>query len=109
MKLLLDQNLSHKLIDRLSDIFPDSSHVKTHNLSNVDDLTVREFAALNDFTIVTQDSDFYNLALIHGIPPKVIWIRSGNSSTKHIEELMRSNAVSIQHFQSAQKLCLELF
>jgi len=109
MKLLFDQNLSYKLIDRLSDIFPGSSHVKTHNLSNELDIIVWDFAAKKDCTIVTQDSDFYNLALIHGTPPKVIWIRSGNSSTKHIEELIRSNVVAIRHFQTTQKLCLELF
>ncbi|HEU5289241.1 MAG TPA: DUF5615 family PIN-like protein [Cyclobacteriaceae bacterium] len=109
MKLLFDQNLSYKLIDRLSDIFPGSTHVKIHNLSNEQDIIVWDFAAKKDYVIVTQDSDFYNLALIRGTPPKVIWIRSGNSSTKHIEELIRSNAIAIQRFQTTQELCLELF
>jgi predicted nuclease of predicted toxin-antitoxin system len=109
MKLLFDQNLSYKLVSRLSDIFPESSHIKIHNLSKEEDVKIREFAKENDLTIVTQDSDFYELALLYGIPPKIIWIRSGNSSTNFIEMIIRSNATSILHFKSDDKVCLELF
>lgn len=109
MKLLFDQNLSHKLVDRLADIFPDSSHVKICNLSTEDDFVVWKFALENNFTIITQDSDFYDLALLHGTLPKIVWIRSGNSSTDNVEELIRTNALSIQHLDSSQKICLELF
>jgi len=109
MRLLFDQNLSHRLLDRLSDIFPESSHVKAHDLSKEDDYVVWKFARENDFTIVTQDSDFYDLALVHGTPPKIIWVRSGNSTTKSVEDLLRINALAIQHLNSSQKVCLELF
>ena len=109
MRLLFDQNLSHKLVIRLADIFPDSSHAKVLGLSNEVDFVVWKFALENRFTIVTQDSDFYDLALLHGTPPKIVWIRSGNSSTDSVEELIRSNALAIQHLNSSQKLCLELF
>jgi predicted nuclease of predicted toxin-antitoxin system len=109
MKLLFDQNLSDKLMVRLSDIFPGSSHVKIHYLSKEDDLVIWRFALKNDFTIVTQDSDFYDLALLHGTPPKIVWIRSGNSATNHIEEIIRSNTMAILHLKSDNKICLELF
>ena len=109
MRLLFDQNLSHKLVIRLSDIFPDSNHAKILGLSNETDFVVWRFALEKSFTIVTQDSDFYDLALLHGTPPEIVWIRSGNSSTDFVEELIRSNALAIQHLSSSQKLCLELF
>ena len=109
MKLLFDQNLSFKLVSRLSDIFPQSSHIKFNNLDTKDDWMVRAFALENDFTIVTQDSDFYDLALLHGAPPKIVWIRSGNSSTIFMEEIIRSNAMAILHLNSDTKICLELF
>jgi predicted nuclease of predicted toxin-antitoxin system len=64
MKLLFDQNLSCKLINKLSDIFPDSSHVTFHDLSFENDLVIRNFALHHDFTIVTQDLDFYDLAML---------------------------------------------
>lgn len=94
MRLLFDQNLSHKLVDRLADIFPNSSHVKVFNLSSKDDHEVRKFAMENGYSIETQDSDFYELALIHGAPPKIVWIRSGNSSTTYIEDLLRAQMQS---------------
>lgn len=110
MKLLLDQNLSRKLTSHLEDIFPGSGHVFQFGLSKADDLEVRKFALENEFIIVTRDSDFYDLALMFGIPPKVVWIRSGNSSTKFIEELLRYNFTQIEEFiNHKDKICLELF
>ncbi|MEQ6120383.1 DUF5615 family PIN-like protein [Reichenbachiella sp. MALMAid0571] len=109
MKFLFDQNLSHKLVERLEEFYPNSSHVSYHELSKSDDFEVREFAKNKGFTIVTQDSDFYDIAIIRGIPPKVIWIKSGNSATSHIEYLLLKNKVTIQKFEKDNKsICLEL-
>ena len=58
MKLLFDQNLSRNLGSRLSDLFPDSSHIQFHQLAEADDNEIWEFAKANDFCIVTQDADF---------------------------------------------------
>ena len=45
MKLLFDQNLSPKLVHRLADLFPDSSHVQLVGLDRAgDDLDQRRFA-----------------------------------------------------------------
>jgi predicted nuclease of predicted toxin-antitoxin system len=32
-------------------------------------------------SIVTQDSDFNDLNILNGFPPKIIWIRTGNLKT----------------------------
>ncbi len=110
MKLLFDQNISHKLIEKLRDIYPDSTHVGFHDLSKSDDYRVREFAISNEYLIVTQDSDFYDIAIVKGIPPKIIWIRSGNCSTDSLEQLIRINTINIGHFiQEKNTVCLELF
>jgi predicted nuclease of predicted toxin-antitoxin system len=72
MKLLFDNNLSHKLVQRLSDIFPGSSHVMREQLDESNDQEIWLFARKNGFTIVTKDSDFNELRLLQGFPPKVI-------------------------------------
>lgn len=109
MKLLLDQNLSHKLVERLSDIFPESKHIKDQKLDQANDMVVWHFPKEYGFSIVTQDSDFFEIAMMQGAPPKVIWLRSGNSSTPHIERLIRENALVITHFLAdGEKVCLEL-
>jgi predicted nuclease of predicted toxin-antitoxin system len=64
MKLLFDQNLSYKLCDRLADLFPNSNQVRLAGLETADDRAVWEFAKVNGFTIVTQDSDFADMAAL---------------------------------------------
>ncbi len=98
MKLLLDQNLSHHLIARLADAYPDAQHVRVVGLASATDDTVWRFAAANGFTIVSKDSDFHQRSLTLGPPPKVVWLRIGNASTKDIESLLRRRHAAIQGF-----------
>jgi predicted nuclease of predicted toxin-antitoxin system len=91
VKLLLDHNLSFKLVNRLNDLFPGSNHVYLLGLDKVDDLEIRRHALQNDFIIVTKDADFSDLCLSLGFPPKVIWIRRGNCKTLDIETLLRKH------------------
>src|SRR5207248_1452461 len=55
MKLLFDQNLSPKLVNRLADLFPDSSHVQSVGLDCAGDDQIWEHARLNGFAVVTKD------------------------------------------------------
>lgn len=98
MKLLLDQNLSPRLVSRLADLYPDSQHVSFLGLDQADDRAVWEYANQNDFMVVTRDSDFSELSVLRGFPPKVVWIRRGNCSTNQIEEILRSHNEEILQF-----------
>ena len=62
MKLLFDQNLSFKLCLRLKDIFPNSQQVRLLGMSDSDDRVIWLHSATNDFIVVTQDSDFADMA-----------------------------------------------
>jgi predicted nuclease of predicted toxin-antitoxin system len=81
MKLLFDQNISHRIVKGLPKMFQDSSSVKSERLINAPDVEVWKFAKQHNFTIVTQDADFNDLNLLRGFPPKIIWIRIGNLKT----------------------------
>ena len=70
MKLLLDENLSRRLIGQLADLFPGSVHVSSEELLQASDLAVWEYAKASGFSIVTADADFYELAVTLGAPPK---------------------------------------
>ncbi|MEA5567146.1 DUF5615 family PIN-like protein [Anabaena sp. UHCC 0399] len=110
MKLLFDQNLSRKLVTRIADIFPDSSHVQFHQLQEKTDTEIWEFARKNDFCIVTQDADFAERSRLYGSPPKVVWLRCGNTPTNQVEELIRSGVQAIQALLDNSNLyCLELY
>lgn len=64
MKLLFDQNISHRLVTRLKDIFPESRQIRDLDLENSTDKQIWEYAKEYDFTIVTFDGDFYDFSLV---------------------------------------------
>ena len=90
MKLLFDQNLSPRLKEGLRGLYPGSIHTRDVGLESADDLTVWAYAQEHNFMIASKDSDFRQLSSALGYPPKVIWIRCGNCSTKEIESILRS-------------------
>jgi predicted nuclease of predicted toxin-antitoxin system len=98
MKLLLDQNISFRIISRIQDIFPGSKQVRELGLENSKDSAIWIFAKENGYCIVTFDGDFYDLGLIKGSSPKVIWLRLGNTSTQNIEKVLRKNSELIKTF-----------
>jgi len=48
------------------------------NLDESTDLEVWKYARKNHMAIVTKDSDFNDLVIYRGVPPKIIWIKLGN-------------------------------
>jgi len=91
-----DHNLSPKLIQRLADLYPNSTHVYLLGLEAAKDRTVWEYAHSQDCIIVTKDADYSEMSLLYGFPPKIIWLRRGNCSTNEIEKLLRSNFEAIE-------------
>jgi predicted nuclease of predicted toxin-antitoxin system len=98
VKLLLDQNLSPRLVRTLEAAYPGSTHVRLVGLRDADDAVVWEFARDHDFIIVSKDSDFHQRSFLFGFPPKVIWIRLGNCPTTEIEKVFSERQASIQGF-----------
>ncbi|WP_414543559.1 DUF5615 family PIN-like protein [Nostoc sp. CCY0012] len=106
MKLLFDENLSPKLPNRLSDIFPHSLHVRDVGMKATIDPIVWDYAKDNDLMIVSKDVDIHDLSLVFGNPPKVIWLRLGNCSTSQVENLLRQNFDTIKLFYKDENLSL---
>ena len=98
MKLLFDENLSPKLPSRLSDLFPNSLHVRDIGMKATIDPIVRDYAKDNNLMLVSKDSDMHDLSLVFGSPPKVIWLRLGNCSTSQVENLLRRDFNTIKLF-----------
>src|SRR5688500_9223801 len=98
MKLLFDENLSHRLAEELHDLFPGSTHVRNVGLKASDDPDVWKYAVDHGFLIVSKDLDMHDRSLLFGFPPKVIWIRLGNCSTREVENLIRKEIELINRF-----------
>jgi predicted nuclease of predicted toxin-antitoxin system len=109
VKLLLDENLSPRLIEQLSDLYPGSVHVHQCGLGSTDDAAIWEYAKSNGFTIVSKDSDFEERSILSGSPPKVIWVRVRNCTSAEVESLLRAAFSSVKRFvQEDEETCLIL-
>ena len=103
MKLLLDENLSHRLVARLAEAFPRTASVHQVELrSQSDDTVIWPYAAEQGFAIVSKDEDFRRLSLLRGHPPKVIWLVVGNAGTNQVADLLLRNKNRIATFLDDQ-------
>tara|TARA_B100001093_G_C26662335_1_gene942414 strand:+ start:717 stop:1085 length:369 start_codon:yes stop_codon:yes gene_type:complete len=98
MRVLFDEHISFRLVRSLHDIFPEAKHVKYFNLENEDDERIWYFAKKEAFTIITKDDDFHQRSITFGAPPKVIWLKVGNTNRSELEQFIRSKSIEIRRF-----------
>lgn len=109
MKLLFDQNISFRIINKIALVYPNSEQVRRLQLENSSDLEIWTFAKNNNYTIITFDSDFFDLTNLYGHPPKIIWLKTGNTSTKEIAQLLINKVDLIKEFiENDEIACLEI-
>jgi predicted nuclease of predicted toxin-antitoxin system len=109
MRFLFDQNISHRILKILPDQFAGSTSVKQEGLINSLDIEIWEYAKKNNYVIVTQDSDFNDLNLLNGFPPKIIWIRTGNLKTQAILNILIDYYLEFEKFISDDNYgCFEI-
>ncbi|NJM93466.1 MAG: DUF5615 family PIN-like protein [Cytophagales bacterium] len=109
MNLLFDQNISPRILRLLPPEFSQCQQVRYVGLENASDLEIFTFAKENNFAIVTFDSDFVDLYALYGSPPKVVYLNTGNLTTKHITNLLVNNSIRIIHYlNSDEDTILEL-
>jgi predicted nuclease of predicted toxin-antitoxin system len=99
VKLLLDENLSDRILPQILDFYPASAHVKQLGLTQTDDALIWDFARENGYAIASKDADFHQRSLVFGHPPKFVYLRVGNCATSRISELLRSNLVRLTAFE----------
>ena len=97
-RLLLDENLSERLLPQLINVFPDSTHVRTLGRDGASDSSVWNIARDGGFLLVTRDEDFVGMSLLRGAPPKVVWLNIGNARNAFIAALLRERAADIERF-----------
>ena len=98
MKLLLDENLSHRLLAAIQSDFPDSVHVRDVGLQRAEDATIWAFAREHGYTIVSKDADFHQRSFVYGHPPKVVWLRVGNCTTEQVAATLRRHVDDLRAF-----------
>jgi predicted nuclease of predicted toxin-antitoxin system len=111
MKLLLDENLSRRLVPFLQNDYPDSTQVTLIELETASDLDIWKYAQENGFVIVTRDADFYELSLHCKVnAPRVVWLRISNTSKNEVLKLLLSNKNLIEEqLLNVGKLCVQIY
>jgi predicted nuclease of predicted toxin-antitoxin system len=100
VKLLLDHNLSFRVLRAIFDLYPNSMHVGNVGLAEAHDEDIWEYAKQNALIIVSKDSDFHHMSFVRGAPPKVIYLKLGNCSTNLIAQMLRVHYPAIEQFAS---------
>jgi predicted nuclease of predicted toxin-antitoxin system len=91
MKLLLDENLSRRLVPFLQHDYPGSNQVVLLGMESASDKEVWQKAKDDGYVILTRDADFQELSLVWGHPPKVIRLKTLNQSRAATLKLLIEN------------------
>jgi len=109
MKLLLDENLSRRLVPFLQHSYPGTSQVVLLNLEAASDRTIWQRAKDYGYVIVTRDADFEELSFVLGQPPKIIWLKIKNQSRATTLKILNDNHAVIEDALVKKNLaCVEL-
>lgn len=95
MKLLLDENLSRRLVPFLQHDFPGSTQVVLLGMESASDKEVWQRAKDEGYVVVTRDADFQELSLVWGAPPQVIRLRTPNQTRAAVLKLLLDNKAAI--------------
>jgi predicted nuclease of predicted toxin-antitoxin system len=97
----------------LADCYPDCKQVANLGMATAEDIDIWDYARKNNYAIVTFDADFYDIGLINGCPPKIVWLRTGNLTTNQIADLLINRQKQITAFcfqpEMKDKACLKLY
>lgn len=83
-KLLIDENLPATLAAKL----PVRCMHACDLGSQPADMDLWNHARSDDWIVLTKDTDFFEQLVLHGPPPKVIWLRTGNLRRAALEDML---------------------
>ena len=102
-RLLLDENLSERLVAALGEGFDAVSHVRIEGLGGASDAQIWARALQSGATLVTKDEDFLRLSIDLGWPPKVICLAIGNASNAKTAAFLLANVATMRAFIDQQE------
>ncbi len=95
MKLLLDENLSRRLVPLLQQEFPGTTQVTLLGLESASDQVIWLRAKQDGYVVVTRDADFQELSLVWGAPPQVIRLKTPNLNRMAVLKMLLDHKAEI--------------
>jgi predicted nuclease of predicted toxin-antitoxin system len=96
VKLLLDENLSRRIVPALQARWPGSSQVALLGLERATDVQLCDYAAQHGFVICSKDDDFHHLLAARGYKPRLVHVALGNASNDQILRTLLAAASRIE-------------
>jgi predicted nuclease of predicted toxin-antitoxin system len=112
MRLLLDENISYRVVKKIAVYFPECESILRRQQPGIEDKQIWQIAETEGYTIVTFDEDYIDLSQLNGFPPKVILLRPVSLTNQEVADLLIRNVESIQYFLTSpeeERGCLHLF
>ena len=97
-EITFDQNISFQVIKKVKHLYPEAVSVREVHLENATDIELLNFAKKSAYSIVTFDADFAEINILKDQPPKIIWLRIGNTSTDNLAKVFQDYYESIKEF-----------
>ena len=98
MKLLLDENLSRRLVPELQERFPGSTQVALLGLERASDAQLCDHAARHGFVICSKDDDFRRLVAARGYRPRLVHLALGNAGN---DAVLAALLAAVKRLQAA--------
>jgi predicted nuclease of predicted toxin-antitoxin system len=95
VKLLLDENLSRRIVPALQAVWPGSSQVSLLGLEGATDAQLCTYAAEHGFVLVSKDDDFHRLVAARGYQPRLLHLALGNVSNDAVLAALLDDASRI--------------
>lgn len=96
MKLLLDENLSRRIVPVLQTAFPGTTQVSLVGLEGATDAELCDYAAHHDFVVYSKDRDFRRLVEARGYRSRVVLLLVGNVPNDEAASILVRGAARIE-------------
>jgi len=96
MKFVVDAQLPRRLARQLTAAGHDAVHTLDLPQGNrTPDPSITSFAVSENRVVVTKDQDFVTQFLLHGAPPKLLLVSTGNISNDALSHLVAVNLTAL--------------
>ena len=97
MKFLVDAHLPMRLKKWLIDRGHEAIHTRDLPRKNLsEDFEIVDVAVREQCIVISKDSDFFNLFVLKGVPPKLLMITTGNIVNSDLLQLFEQNFTQLE-------------
>jgi predicted nuclease of predicted toxin-antitoxin system len=82
--------------------------LKSTGLRNAEDYQIFLEAKKADVVVMTKDSDFIDLQMRFGAPPKIIWLTCGNTSNEKLTEILSAHLLNVLELLNSNNNLVEV-